>query len=329
MPRFQIGELIAHRKYWNIASMNSDRSRKVLVTGACGQIGCAVAQLLSTAGRDILRIDVGRDTPEGVLSCDLTSRNEVSRLFQSHSIGAVIHLAGILPTAFQSNPLSAADVNLSGSLTLMRNATESRVSRFVFASSMSVYGTTLNRAVTEDDFVIPEDAYGASKRAIELIGETLRKAAILPFVSLRIARVVGPGIKKSSSSQWRSQIFETRPEVASSQGFTSIHIPYSPETMLSLVHVEDVARMLVTLLDAPITKNAFYNSPAEMCTAKELKEVVEELKGISVELDENGAQSGPVCDGSRFAQEFGFHLRGLRDHLSSGSQTEFTDGTGK
>jgi len=312
-------------------TMDLDSSRKIiLVTGACGQIGCAVSQILRTAGREILRVDVGPDRPDDVLSCDLTSKSEISRLFQTHSIGAVIHLAGILPTAFQSHPLNAADVNLSGSLALMRHVTELHVSRFVFASSMSVYGTSLmRRPMTEDDPGTPDDAYGASKRAIELVGEALRKKAVLQFVSLRIARVVGPGIKKSSSSQWRSQIFEAPPQVAIPQRFTSIRIPYSPDAMLSLVHVEDVARMLVTLVDTPATKNAFYNSPAEMWTAKELKEAVEELKGISIELDEGGTQAGPVCDGSRFAEEFGFHLRGLRDYLSSGPHAASAHGAEK
>jgi nucleoside-diphosphate-sugar epimerase len=195
---------------------------------------------------------------------------------------------------------------------------------------MSVYGTALTRRpMTEDDPGTPDDAYGASKRAIELIGEALRKEAFLQFVSLRIARVVGPGIMKSSSSQWRSRIFEAPPEVASSQQFTSIHIPYSPEAMLSLVHVEDVARMLVTLVDAPATKNAFYNTPAEVWTAEQLKEAVEELKDISIKLDESGTHGGPVCDGSRFAQEFGFHLRGLREHLSKGPQAASAHGAEK
>jgi nucleoside-diphosphate-sugar epimerase len=148
----------------------------------------------------------------------------------------------------------------------MRHATQLRVSRFVFASSMSVCGTApTRRAMTEDDPGTPDDAYGASKRAIELIGEALRKEAVLRFVSLRIARVVGLGIKKSSSSQWRSQIFEAPPEGATSPQLSSIRIPYSPAAMLSLVHVEDVARMLVTLVDAPATKHAFYNTPVEMC----------------------------------------------------------------
>ena len=323
------GELMATVKYRNMETMDLDRSRNtVLVTGAGGQIGCAVSQILRDAGRKILRVDVDPDRPDDVLSCDLTSQAEVSRLFQNHSINSVIHLAGVLPTAFKSDPLGAADINLSGSLALMRNAVELHVSRFVFASSMSIYGTAqTRRPMTEDDVGAPDDAYGASKRAIELIGEVLRREAGLQFVSLRIARVVGPGVKKSSSSQWRSQIFTAPPEVAMSQQLTSIHIPYSPEAILSLVHVDDVARMLVSLIDAPTTKNAFYNTPAEMWTAQQLKEAVEELKNISIKLDENGTHGGPVCDGSRFAQEFGFQIRSLRAHLSKGLHAMPAHGT--
>jgi nucleoside-diphosphate-sugar epimerase len=174
--------------------------------------------------------------------------------------------------------------------------------------------------MTEDDLGTPDDAYGASKRAIELIGEALRKEAVLQFVSLRIARVIGAGIKKGSSSQWRSQIFEAPTEGAASRQLSAIRIPYSPEAMLSLVHVEDVARMLVTLVDAPATKHAFYNTPVEMWTAEQLKKAVEELKGIAIELDKSRTHAGPMCDGRRFAQEFGFQLRGLRDHLLDGPQ---------
>jgi nucleoside-diphosphate-sugar epimerase len=140
------GWLIAAEKYRNMDTMDLGSSRKaILITGACGQIGCAVSHILRNADREILRADVGPDIPLDVLRCDLTSKSEVSRLFQTRSIGAVIHLAGILPTAFQSAPLSAAEVNLGGSLALMRNAAEMHVSRFVFASSMSIYGTALTR----------------------------------------------------------------------------------------------------------------------------------------------------------------------------------------
>lgn len=281
----------------------------ILVTGACGQIGCAVSEILRENGRKILRVDVAPDAIADVVFCDLRSKNGLSQLFHAQPIRAVIHLAGILPSAFQSNPLDAADVNLSGSLELMRQAVEARVHRFIFASSMSVYGTVpTHRALTEDDPKVPSDPYGASKRAVELIGEALRNREEVQFVSLRIARVVGPGIRKTSSP-WRSQIFER-------SKLTSIRIPHSPDATLSLVHVEDVARMLIILADARATNSVSYNTPSEIWTAKQLKGVVEELRGISVELDQHGSHGGPICDGSRFVREFGFQFCGLRHRLS-------------
>jgi nucleoside-diphosphate-sugar epimerase len=290
--------------------MGSAEMENVLVTGACGQIGRAVSSLLRDAGRRALLVDVDPATVPGAVGCDLRAEGELSQLFRTHSIRAVIHLAGILPSAFQCDPLGGADVNLNGSLALMRQAAEACVKRFVFASSMSVYGTACTqRALSEDDPAAPDEPYGASKLAIELIGDTLSKRTSVQFLSLRIARVVGPGARKTSSP-WRSQIFE-RP-----QPLNSIHIPFRPEATLCLVHVEDVARMLTTLVDAPAVSSSVYNTPVEMWTAQELKEAIAELRNIPVELDAGGRRGGPMCEGSRFALEFGFRLRGVRDRLS-------------
>src|SRR5207245_10947840 len=119
------------------------------------------------------------------------------------------------------------------------------------------------RPVTEDDPAGPDELYGASKRAVELIGESLSEKGAFEFVALRIARVVGPGIKKTSSP-WRSQIFEAV------QQSESIRIPFSPDAMLSLVHVEDVARMLFTLVTSTAVNRFVYNTPADIWEEKEL-----------------------------------------------------------
>jgi nucleoside-diphosphate-sugar epimerase len=165
------------------------------------------------------------------------------------------------------------------------------------------------RALTEEDPAAPDEPYGASKRVVELLGETLVSAQAIEFVSLRIARVIGPGIKKTSSP-WRTQIFE-RPS-----GRDPIQIPFAPDAVLSLVHVEDVARMLVTLAESSVVRRSVYNTPVEMWKASHLKEVMEEARGVRVELGQDGAHGSPLCDGSRCAGEFGFQLRGLRERLS-------------
>ncbi len=248
----------------------------VIVTGAGGHIGSEVCRLLKIAGNKFLPLDVSPGTTQDLVACDLTAKDEISRLFDSHPVRAVIHLAAILPSAFQRDPLRGADVNLSGSLELLRQAVKTGTKRFVFASSMSIYGSSsTGRPLTETDSAAPDEPYGASKRAVELVGETLAKEKAIEFVSLRIARVVGPGIIKTSSP-WRSDIFDPSPTTA------LISVPFAPDAVLSLVHVEDVARMLVTLAQTSEIRSVVYNTPAELWKAQRLKEVVEEAKGVRV-----------------------------------------------
>jgi nucleoside-diphosphate-sugar epimerase len=281
----------------------------ILITGACGHIGREVCRVLRDAGRSILPIDVEQDETAGVPECDLRSEGDIARLFQSYPIHTVIHLAGILPSAFQADPLMGADVNLRGSCELMRQSA-GHVKRVIFASSMSVYGSSATgRALTEDDPAAPDEPYGASKRAIELIGEALRKNSAFEFVALRIARVIGPGIKKTSSP-WRSEMFNAGPRQE------PISIPFSPKAVLSLIHVQDVARAMVTLVDAAEMSSPIYNTPVELWEAIQLKKTIEEGRGVRVELGPETAHGGPTCDGRRFTREFGFQLRGLREHLS-------------
>lgn len=289
---------------------SSDHMGSILVTGASGHIGSETCRVLRIGGRVILPVDVEPNSARGVLACDLRLKDELSRLFQLHPIQTVIHLAGLLPSAFRSDPLRGAEVNLSSSFELMRQAVNSGVRRFLFASSMSVYGSSpSSHPLTEDDPATPDEPYGASKRAVELIGETLAVGRAMKFVSLRIARVIGPGIKKTASP-WRSRIFEPLP------GGVSIQIPFAPETMLSLVHVEDVARMLFVLVDRPEMGSFVYNTPAELWQARDLKQLIEETVDTRVELGHDRSSVGPTCDGGRFATEFGFELQGLRERLS-------------
>jgi len=282
----------------------------ILVTGACGHIGRRLCRVLRNADRRVLPLDLNHDKTGDVLTCDLRSKSEVSLLFHNYPIRVVIHLAGILPSAFQTDPLTAADVNLGGSCELMRQSAAAHVKRFIFASSMSVYGSSPRcRAVTEDDPPAPDEPYGASKLAVELIGQTLAGEKAFEFTALRIARVVGPGIRKTSSP-WRSQIFEARPQQ------DSVCVPFAPEAILSLIHVEDVVRILFALAETREMSSFVYNTPVEIWEARHLKEAIEEFRGIRVELRPEIAHGGPICDGGRFAREFGFELRGLRDHLS-------------
>lgn len=285
----------------------------MLVTGASGQVGRAVCGLLQEQGADLLAVDLEGNSTAGVMACDLRSRDQVARLFQGHSIRVVIHLAALLPSAFLADPVRGVEVNLIGSCQVLREAVHYGVSRIVFASSMSVYGTAARgRPLNEEDPAIPGDPYGACKRAVEAVGEALAQKQALEFVALRIARVVGPGAK-NTSSPWRSQMFER-----STPG--AISIPFHSSALLSLVHVHDLARMMVTLAGAAELKRCLYNTPAELWETKQLQQTIQETTGIRVELSRQVRDAGPTSDGSRFASDFGVHIRSVREYLTTAAE---------
>src|SRR5260221_536193 len=110
----------------------SSRSEEnvVIVTGAGGHIGSEVCRLLSSAGHNYLRLVVCPSSAKNVLACDLTNKDEISRLFDSRSVRAVIPLAAILPSTFRRDPLRGADVNLTASVELLRQAVRTGAKRF-------------------------------------------------------------------------------------------------------------------------------------------------------------------------------------------------------
>jgi nucleoside-diphosphate-sugar epimerase len=209
--------------------------------------------------------------------------------------------------------LAATQVNIQGGVHLLEFAREFHVRRFIFGSSLSVYGTCpANQIVSEKNRAAPEDLYGAAKLYIEQLGDVYRREHGLEFVSLRVGRVVGPGVQ-SATSAWRSQIFER----LASPDAEGIEIPYESSERILLVHVEDVARMVVELLLAPQPRHIVYNAACESVIVGELKRVVERLNPrVTVRLAGRTVVGNPrLVDWSRFGGEFGFEVIPIFEQL--------------
>ena len=286
------------------------QGKTVLVTGACGFIGRAVGKLLQRAGYGVVGVDVSGHEAEQI---DITDQERLRGIFQSRAIAGIVHLAAILPTAAQRDPVRATEVNLLGSLNVLERAREFGVRRVVFGSSLSVYGTcAAEHRVSEADRAAPEDLYGAAKVYVEQMGTAYRERYGMEFVSLRIGRVVGPGAR-SSTSAWRSQIFE----LLSATTPAEIELPYAAWERILVVHVGDVARMLVTLLEFERPAHSVYNACCESVIVGDLKRQVEGLNSnLRIKLGGAEVAGNPrLLDCSRFAVEFGFEVTPIFDKL--------------
>lgn len=181
----------------------------ILVTGAAGFIGAAVAAALLARGEAVIGIDdlndyyspqLKRDRlaqlPGGFafVQLDFSDAAALDAAIGDRPIDRIVHLgaqAGVGHSIV--DPHSYVRSNLAGHLTVLEFARRRRVAHFVYASSSSVYGanSALPFAVA-DRADHPVSLYAATKRADELISESYAHLFGIPATGLRFFTVYGP-----------------------------------------------------------------------------------------------------------------------------------------
>ena len=294
-----------------------DEQAMILVTGASGFIGKRVCDALAAHQRKFVAVDrsLVDGLPGEVVQGDLTKRDFLCALFQSYSFDCVVHLAGLLNTYSRKWPQEAMRVNVGASLELLRLAAEHKVTRFIYGSSVSVYGTKSRQScgeVTEFEPASPEDVYGVCKRYVEVVGEGHGDRQELEFAAVRIASVVGAG-SASATSKWRSGIFEAlgadRP--------AEIQIPYRASELVPLIHVDEVANIISILAAADRLAHSVYNTPAETWSFADLQALLASLRpDLKVTLGSQTVFGIPqAVDGTRLMAEFGYRPCPLKERF--------------
>ncbi|MEM7534174.1 MAG: NAD(P)-dependent oxidoreductase [Chloroflexota bacterium] len=285
----------------------------ILVTGGQGFIGRAVCAMLMARGYEAIVVDTkAADANASTYAyttevCDIQSNEEINHLFRHYPITTVIHLASVLNTASRQQPFEATQVNIMGSLHLLEAARQSGVAKFIYGSSMNVYGGIETSAITDDELLsrppAPETPYGIAKRTVEMLGMTYQQFGG-NFVALRIAYVLGAG-SRSTSSPWRSEIFEQlRPE---STQPVEIHIPFSGKAQMPFVFIDDVAAMFVRLVEASQFSRQLYNTPAETWTIQALATYLESVAPhLQVTCGQAATGNPTTLTGQVFTREFGY-----------------------
>jgi len=122
---------------------------------------------------------------------DIRDAQAVRRIVKDYD--AIIHQAALVSVARSvEEPLLVNEVNVTGTLNLLTAAVESKIERFVYASSSSVYGDTPLLPKREKMATNPSSPYGASKLAAENYCRVFAKVYGLNTLSLRYFNVFGP-----------------------------------------------------------------------------------------------------------------------------------------
>jgi UDP-glucuronate 4-epimerase len=184
---------------------------KVLITGAAGFIGSALALRLLERGDAVIGIDNHNDYYDPAikearlarhakhpnythLRIDLGDREAMEECFATHKPQRVVNLAAQAGVRYSiENPLAYIDSNIVGFAHILEGCRHHGVEHLVYASSSSVYGanTTMPFSV-HHNVDHPLSLYAASKKSNELMAHTYSHLYNLPTTGLRFFTVYGP-----------------------------------------------------------------------------------------------------------------------------------------
>jgi threonine 3-dehydrogenase len=271
----------------------------VLVTGANGEIGRTLLQRMHTDGRyRVVTVDL-TPLPEKyrgfcleTYAGNIMDRYLLDQIAAHHEIEVVFHLAALLSTRGERDPELAHQVNVEGTLHLLRMAQNQsarlgRAVRFIFPSSIAVYGMptvaekTRAGRVKEEDWNVPITMYGCNKLYCEHLGryftENFRQLGALAAVSrLDFRSLRFPGLISAETAP-TGGTSDFGPEMlhaaAQKQPYKSF---VGPDAKIPFMAMPDAVTALVHLLEADRSKlsKTVYNVTAFSETAGQIADRV-------------------------------------------------------
>lgn len=197
---------------------------KILVTGGAGFIGAHLTDTLIKKGHKVLVVDLMRKQggiPFKNSKCKFIKGNitdkKVIKQIKNWRPKIIYHLAAqsAVETAYD-NPKSDILTNTYGTYLLCNLAREIKVQRFIYTSTVAIYGNNPKEGINENSNPNPESLYGISKLTGEMfVRQILYSSKIKTFI-FRLFNTYGPGenlknLKKGMVSIYSSYVWQEKP----------------------------------------------------------------------------------------------------------------------
>ena len=272
-------------------------ANKILITGGSGFIGSAlVSKLAMDKNNEIYVIDI--EEPKINLTAkyekmDIRS-NQIQSYLQKIKPNKIIHLAAQASVAISSkDPILDNDVNVGGSLNILKSAAQLNLSQFVFFSTGgAIYGEEVGKKFNEENIVNPQSPYGISKASFENYLNYYSNKFNIPSTIIRPSNVFGPGQNPQGEagvvSIFAKKMLENKP----------VTIFGSGNEYRDYIFIDDVVDFIEKIIEKNTTGT--YN----LCSTQKTKtiEIFELLKKI---ID---YQYEPIMSNSREGDIFGIEL---------------------
>lgn len=253
---------------------------KILIIGACGQIGTELTQKLrqiygveNVVASDIrkLNIDVVNDGIFEVVNA--LDYNQIEHLIEKYQITDVYLMAALLSATAEKNPAFAWDLNMNSLFHVLNLAKAGKIKKIYWPSSIAVFGPTTPRNNTPQYTIMePSTVYGISKQTGERWCEYYHKQYGVDVRSLRYPGLIswstppGGGTTDYAVDIYHKAITEGK--------FTSF---LSENSGLPMMYMDDAIKATIGIMQAPakdIKIRSSYNLSAMSFTPAEIAEEI-------------------------------------------------------
>jgi len=257
--------------------MPATEMKRILITGACGQIGSELTLALREryGGENVVATG-HRTQPSAALRdsgpfefIDVTRRETVEAVVEKYGIDTIYHMAAILSATGEQKPHLAWDVNINGLYNILEIAREREMARVFCPSSIAAFGPETPRDNTPQETVLrPTTMYGVTKVA----GELLCNYYFQRF-GLDVRGVRYPGIISSETlpgggtTDYAVEIFY---EAIKHKRYTCF---LREDTVLPMMYMPDCIKATIDLMEADLSRlkhHADFNLAAMSFSAGEL-----------------------------------------------------------
>ena len=253
---------------------------KILIIGACGQIGTELtAKLRSVYGNDnVIASDIRKLNNDivnnGIFEVvNALDYNQIEHLVEKYKITDVYLMAALLSATAEKNPAFAWDLNMNSLFHVLNLAKAKKIKKIFWPSSIAVFGPTTPRENTPQYTIMePSTVYGISKQTGERWCEYYNKQYGVDVRSIRYPGLIswstepGGGTTDYAVDIYHKAITEGK--------FTSF---LSENTALPMMYMDDAIKATIQIMQADGDKikiRSSYNLAAMSFTPKEIAEEI-------------------------------------------------------
>lgn len=273
-------------------SFMRNAKERILVIGACGQIGVELTLALRKMYGDtnVVASDLRNEHPllagsGPYVSLDVMNKEMLHVLVIRHNITQVYHLAAILSATGEKNPALAWHINMQSLINVLEIAKEESLHKIYWPSSIAVFGHNSPRDNTPQHTIIePSTVYGISKFAGERWCEYYYKHFGVDVRSVRYPGLIS--YKSSPGGGTTDYAIEMFHEALESGHYKSY---IAENTYLPMMYMPDAIRATIELMETDaenISLHTSYNLSAVSFSPKEIAaEIKKQVPGFTVSYE--------------------------------------------